>query len=293
MITTSDKVVAKIQETFNFTVDKFPLSGPPRMTTPWYGLFRSDTSAVLGKSSVTKIYTPHQTDDVLALVEGAANAFDGEIDVRCHFNNGHYVSIVPSTSYRKAIYGGSDNIFPRVVIRACYDFQAFSATMGFYRDLCKNMSMMRSIRGTHVSIKHTSGLREKMDDLIATFATLKESWQTVGGVINAMESRPVQMVDFLNQVYAEPANGASDRSVNMHKKRTEAIFKRLQKERFESGRPTMDSTFTVSAWEAYNAIQGYVQHDATRRGKPSDFARMLMASNDKAVLQAEALALAG
>ena len=293
MITTSDQVVAKIQDTFNFTVDKFPLSGPPRMTTPWYGLFRSDTNTVLGRSSVTKIYTPHQTDDVLALVEGAANAFEGEIDVRCHFDNGHYVSILPTENYRRSIYGGRDNIFPRVIIRACYDFQAFSATMGFYRDLCKNMSMLRSVNSTHVSIKHTSGLRSKMDDLIRTFATLKNSWVTLGNVIDTMQNREVQMVDFLNQVYGEPAHDATSRSVTMQKKRSEKIFKRLQRERTESGRPTLGNDFTVSAWEAYNAIQGYVQHDATRRGEPSDFARMLMASNDRAVLQAETLALAG
>jgi hypothetical protein len=48
----------------------------------------------------------------------------------------------------------------------------------------------------------------------------------------------------------------------------------------------------VSAWEAYNAIQGYVQHDATRKGNPSDFARIISAANDQAVKKAESLVLA-
>lgn len=292
MIITSEKVVAKVQEAFNFTVDKFPLGGPDKLTTPWYGLFRSDNSKVLGKGSVTKIYCPHQTDDVLALVDGAAHAFDGEIDVRCHFRDGHYVSIIPTKDYRRQIYGGQDNIFPRVLIRACYDGQAFSATMGYYRDLCRNMSMMRQVSGTSVSIKHTSGLRNKMDELIKTFATLKESWQTLGNIIETLENREVQMVDFLNQVYGEPARDATARSINMHSKRTETIFRRLQRERTLSGRPAIGDSFKVSAWEAYNGIQGYVQHDATRRGEPSDFARMLIASNDKAVTTAETLVLA-
>jgi len=48
----------------------------------------------------------------------------------------------------------------------------------------------------------------------------------------------------------------------------------------------------VSAWEAYNAVQGYVQHDASRKGSPSDFSRIIGASRDMSVKKAETLALA-
>ena len=82
------------------------------------------------------------------------------------------------------------------------------------------------------------------------------------------------------------------RAVTVHRDRTEAIFKRLQSERFRTGRDRMTGTFEVSAWEAFNAVQGYVQHDATRKGSPSDFARIIQASNDAAVKKAETLALA-
>ena len=63
----SNEVSTKVSEAFNFTVDKFPLSGPDGMRTPWYALFRSDTESVVGNGSVTSRYVPHQTDDVLAL----------------------------------------------------------------------------------------------------------------------------------------------------------------------------------------------------------------------------------
>ena len=290
MSVVSDSVVDTVKSKFDFTVDKFPLSGPDGLKTPLYGLFRSDTMEFVGKPC-SKHYVAHQSDDVMALVESAGEAFEGVGDVQCHFRDGHYVSIAPSRDQRRAIYGTSDNIFPRFIVNAGYDGRAFSAIMGFYRDACSNLAMMRQIEGTSVSIRHGSGLREKMDDLIQTFSVLRESWATLGDVIAELQTREVRMTDFLDQVYGQP-DPDSKRGVTVHKNRTEAIFRRLSRERFTTGRGTMDSQFNVSAWEAYNAVQGYVQHDATRKGSPSDFARIIQASNDSAVKKAESLALA-
>tara|TARA_R100000008_G_scaffold85411_1_gene75259 strand:- start:2334 stop:3224 length:891 start_codon:yes stop_codon:yes gene_type:complete len=288
----ANDVSNKIQEAFNFTVDKFPLSGPDGMRTPWYALFRSDTESVVGNGSVTSRYVPHQTDDVLALVDAAAEAFEGEIDVTTHFRDGHYVSIQPTKHERLSVFGQNDNVWPRVIINAGYDGKAFNATMGYFRDACRNLAMMRQVNGTTVSIRHTSGLRSQMDDLIATFNTLKESWGTLSGVIQNLQTRDVQMVDFLNAIYTEPATDATQRAVTVHRMRTEAIFKRLQSERFRTGRPAMGESFTVSAWEAFNAVQGYVQHDAqAKTGFKGEFDRILRASRDANVRKAEKLVL--
>ena len=290
MTSVSVSAVDSVKSTFDFSVDKFPLAGPDGLKTPLYGLFRSDTMEFVGKPC-SKHYVAHQGDDVLALVESAGEAFEGVGDVQCHFRDGHYVSIAPSRDQRRAIYGTADNIFPRFIVNAGYDGRAFTAIMGFYRDACSNLAMMRQVSGTSVSIRHGSGLREKMDDLIQTFSVLRESWATLGDVIAELQSREVRMTDFLDQVYGQP-DPDSKRGVTIHKNRTEAIFRRLSRERFTTGRGAMDSQFNVSAWEAYNAVQGYVQHDASRKGSPSDFARVIAASNDAAVKKAEGLALA-
>ena len=290
MTSVSVSAVDSVKSKFDFSVDKFPLAGPDGLKTPLYGLFRSDTMEFVGKPC-SKHYVAHQSDDVLALVESAGEAFEGVGDVQCHFRDGHYVSIAPSRDQRRAIYGTADNIFPRFIVNAGYDGRAFTAIMGFYRDACSNLAMMRQVSGTSVSIRHGSGLREKMDDLIQTFSVLRESWATLGDVIAELQNREVRMTDFLDQVYGQP-DPDSKRGVTIHKNRTEAIFRRLSRERFTTGRGAMDSQFNVSAWEAYNAVQGYVQHDASRKGSPSDFARVIAASNDAAVKKAEGLALA-
>lgn len=291
MISTIEAAVVKVREAFAFDVNKKPLAWGD-VATPFFGLFRSDNLDVVADRAVSARYTPHQTDDVVALVESAAHAFDGDVDVRCHFRNGHYVSIMPTKEHRRDIYGPKDAIFPRVIIRAGYDGKAFNATMGYYRDLCRNLVMMTQVSGTSVSIRHTSGLRDKMEDLLSTFQTLRQSWTTLGDVISTLENREVQMGDFLRSIYGEPDDGATRRSVNMHRKRTEAIFRRLQRERAASDRPAIGEDFTVSAWEAFNAVQGYTQHDSIRRGNPSEFERVLQASNDSYVKQAETLVLA-
>ena len=267
MSVSSTDVSASVRSEFDFNVDKFPLFGPDHMPTDQYGLFRDDTGYLKGVKSVSPRYVPHTTDDVCALVDAAGEAFDGEIACDTHFRNGHYVSIEPTAEQRTSIYNAtdSDNIFPRIVINAGYDGKAFSATMGYFRDACSNLAMMRKVSGTTVSIRHTSGLRGHMDSLIATFNTLKNSWGNLTTVIRSLESQEVRMTDFLNEIYGQPtpeqlalaATGQAVRAVTTHQNRTEAIWKRLNKERNITGRPAMTNVVSAS-FIIYNMLILYI-----------------------------------
>ncbi len=281
-----------VRSAFDFSVVKMPLSGPDNMSTPWYGLFRDDNGQVVGNGSVTDRYLPHTTDDVLALVEASGEVFGDDFNVDCYWRQGHYVSITPSLTYRRSIYGTSDNIFPRLVIGAGFDGRPFQASLGYFRDLCQNMAMMSSIESISVSFRHTNSLRPKMDSLISTLSNLRNGWDNLTDIIQGMEGATLNMVEFLDDVYGTPDADASNRAVTMHRNRTEAIFRRLATERHASGRPSLDNTFQVSAWEAYNAVQGYAQHDQSRRGNATQWDRILLASRDQHVRKAEQLALA-
>jgi len=292
METTMNNVQEKVVNAFNFQIEKFPLSGPDGLRTPFYGLFRSDSNQIVGRA-VTKSYVPHQTDDVLAITEAASKALGEDIDVKCHFRDGHFVEIAPPPSYRRAIFGTADNVFPRCIVNAGYDGRAFKASLGFYRDLCSNLHIPKST-GLAMSMKinHTSKLRSFMGEMIEGFRGLGDSWDTMVEQIRFMQNREVNIVDFLNEIYPQPEDD-SKRAVTMHKNRTEAILRRLMNERHKSGRPEIASDRKVSAWEAFNAVQGYVQHESTRRsGFNNDMDRMILASKDKAVFAAERLALA-
>jgi len=290
MNTNIENMIDTGRAAFNFEVVKMPLSGSDNMYTPWYGLFRDDTCEYIGSGSVTERYHPHTSDDVVALVEAASNIFEDAVELKCHFRDGHYVSVAPTNDYRKSVYGTEDNVFPRVMISAGLDGRAFQATMGYHRDLCDNLAMLTTVSGTSVSIRHTRSLRSKMNDLIATFGKLNDGWTNLTNVIDEMESREVVLSDFMTAIYGEPEED-SQRSETIHRNRTEAIVRRVMRERWQSGRPAIQD-FKVSAWEAYNAIQGYSQHEASRRGGASGFDRVLLASRDQHVQKAERLALA-
>lgn len=287
----SNSIADTVRQAFDFKVGKYPLFGVDNMPTPLMGLFREDTYDYVGKTSVTNRYEPHTTDDVIALCESAANAFQGEVRLKCHWNDGHYVSIAPTEQYRQSIYGTQDNIFPRVLIRAGYAGKSFQASLGYYRDLCRNMAMLDSVSNCCVNIKHTHSLRTKIDDLIDDMRGLSAGWDNLTNVIERMESRRVGLAEFLASVYGSPEEN-SQRSESVHRNRAIAIYRRVARERTLSGRPVLATHKPeVSAWEAFNAVQGYAQHDASRKRKPSEFDRMLLGLNDKYVSIAESLAL--
>jgi hypothetical protein len=282
------QIISQVRSAFCFSVDKFPLRGPDGMKTPFYGLFRSDSGECVGSRSVSSRYTPHTTEDIVALVEAAATAFEGIAEVKTAFRDGHFLAITPSKEYRKSIFGTSDNIFPRVMLDASYDGRSFRGMCGFFRDACRNMAILKMVTGTQVTIRHTSGLRSAMDELVQQFGQLRHGWEGLTAAATQMEARRVNMVDFLNRLYGEPDSTA--RSVTMHRNRTQAIFTRLYNERLNTGRAPLGQDWIVSGWEAYNAVQGYTQHDSIRRGRLSEMDRIILAAGDDAVARAEQLA---
>jgi hypothetical protein len=274
-----------VRSSFNFTVDKLRLSGPDGFTTPYYGLFKSDNNECL--NAVSDRYHPHTTDDVVTLVEAAQAAFDDSVNVKCHWRNGHHVVIEPTKEQRLSVFGTADNVFPRLFISAGYDDKPFNASLGMWRDACRNMARLKQVSGTSVSIRHTKSLRSRMDELIEVFSGLKDGWKSVTEVVAEMESRQVVLADFLNQVYPIPEEGKKN-ALTIHRKRTEEIIQRVMSECYRTGR-SFDGKH-LSAFMAYNAVQGYVQHVKRRKISPMD--QILTAFDDAEVAKAEALAMA-
>ena len=295
-------VSASVRSAFDFTVDKFPLFGPDNMPTDQYGLFRSDNGYLSGVKSISKQYVPHTTDDVCALVEAASVAFDGDLDLKCHWRNGHYVSINPTKEKRRSIFGTADNIWPRIMLRGGFDGKGFKATVAFQRDLCDNMSMLERVEATSTSIRHSSNLRLKMDELIQTFEGLKAGWENLAEVAANMQSRTVNQYEFIREVFADrmPSQdqlallalnpNAKIRAIKVWDNMIKAMVTRVNSEAVKSGRAT--GREEISAWEAYNMVQGYVQHNAqAKTGFKDQFSRILRASNDRHVKIAAQLAM--
>lgn len=267
-------------------VVKLPLCGPEGMKSPHFGLFRSDTSEGFGPA-VSNVFVPHTSEDVVALVEATESVFGEAAKVDLGWKGGHYVSVSPTDNLRREICD-RDGVWPRMILTAPYG-ESFRANMGVYRDACRNLSRMRHVAGTSVVIRHTSGLREKMNELIADFSALQGSWDTLVQRMQLMAQTPVQLASFLDQMYPQ-TESMTERSVTRHRSRTESIIRRIMRERAALGN-TNTNLHEVSAWEAFQGLQGFVQHDATRRGNPGTFDRAIMALEDPIVAKAESLLL--
>jgi hypothetical protein len=281
-------IASKVREFFP-TVAKAPLSGPDGMKTSYFGLFRMDSGVSVGAGSVSGRYTPHTSEDVVALCTAAENVF-GEIgNVELGFRDGHYVSVTPSKQERLNVFDkGGDSVWPRLIIRAPYG-GCFQADMGVYRDACRNLHIMRRVAGTSVRFRHTSSLRDKMDDLIADLGALQGGWASLTARMQQMEAARVNTAAFLDQLYPL-AQDANDAVITRHRHRTEAIIRRIARERVAVGREASDLQ-TATAWELWNGIGGYLQHDKSRRGNPAGFDRAVLTFDDPVMEQAESLLL--
>lgn len=278
--------VQTVRDTFNFNVVRLPLVGPDNAATPHYGLFRDDDGSCVG-NAVSKKYIPHTTEDVVTLTEAAYEAF-GDGDLKCYWNNGHHVIVQPTNEERRAIYGTADNIFMRCVISAGYDGRPFRASLGMYRDACKNLMIPRMVEGTTAIIRHTKSSRIKINDLIDSFHRIRAGWDTLAGMMVRMQQTNILLDEFLDKVYGKPTD--SKRGLTMHEDRTKAIANRVLDERLKTGRPQPSADFNVSVWECMNGIQGYVQHESGIRNA-DELGRIFRAAESPIVGKAERLAL--
>lgn len=281
----STDIVTRIRNHFP-DVELVQLSGDGTPTHHW-GIKRCDTGEFFGPA-VRQGYVPHTTEDICALVEACEPVLGRTGDVQMGWHGGHTVMIQPEDEHIIEATK-NDTVFPRVIVKAVYG-QVFTATLGMYRSLCTNLSMFHQIAGMTVKIRHTTGLRSKMGDLIEDFHLLSGRVDDMAVAIKQMVDNKVRLADYLNEIYPMPSQFATDRQINSHRRRTEQIIRRIQNERARLG---MDGDLQeVTGWEAFNGVQGYIQHDQRRRNNPGTFTRAMLALTDPRVAQAQHLAIA-
>ena len=287
-MTTTDRI-SQAFSVFPKHVGMLPLSGPDNLRTEFYGLFTEEGKNI--GNAVKKGYRPHTVDDVLAFTQSAISAFpDSDWTIETSWNDGHRVTVGPTHEHRRSIFGTRDAIFPRFNLNAGYDGRAFTANLGYFRDCCLNLAEIQAISQTFAfSLRHTSNLREHMVEMIDQFSHLGDKWDSLVTVAQGMQERQMAVSDFMREMF--PAVGDAGKPGERAAKRIEAILTRIARERSQFG-AAIGELKTATAWELYNGVQGYVQHDVARRGQPTNYARALLAMKDQRVKQAMSLCLA-
>lgn len=294
MDTLTQKLLEKVQNLPE--VNKFRLSGPDGLRTDYYGLF-TDKGENIGPA-VRKGYIPHTTEnDVVPMAIAGVKAFDeNDLDnsdqcrVNVKFKQGHIISIRPGKSWERSV-AGSDTIFPLLNIHAVYG-QTFRVKFGMYRQQCTNMAELRGVSGNiDLRLRHTSGIKHHIQETIATMREAVNGWDAMVDYCKKLKEIKVNTEEFLKKLYPEDSIN-SLAAKTRHEARTRDIIERIQREAHQLGEPT-DILTEVDGWLLLNGVQGYCQHDKSRRGGEDmgHFDRAVAAFGDADVVKAERLIL--
>lgn len=268
----TDKVAQAIEQAFPREVVKMPLFGPDNIPTPHYGLCFEDAASREDwvQATCKRQYIPHTKQDVKDLCTAVAAGFDiaaDDINIDAHFvtGKGHAVAVTPTKNYRRSI-AGTDTLFPTLYVRAYYG-GSFKATVGMKRDVCSNLMMMRKVDGTSVSLRHVGNYREHFDDTVEQFRELIAISDNIVAAAKQLNEVRVDTTEFFQSLYPAQVN---ERSQVRQENKLKAMITRLHKERLDLG---VDADIKqASVWELINAVQGYCQHDKTRRTSNKDYA---------------------
>lgn len=287
------------------SVDRYRLYGPDGDPTPVHGLCTSDGEWL--NNGVTDRYTPHTPDDVRALARAAGAAFEHEgvntLQITSHWRNGHYVTVAPAKEDLVAAFDAkhpgtglhhvdrnSDVLVPGLMVQAGYDGKAFRFSSYLRRLACRNMLMFDIAEfSTSVSVRHTTGLTDRIPELVDQARRAMLGLNKVKEAIVKANETEVKVAEFIRTLYPEPKEDATARVRNAHVKRIESIISRMARERETLQGRTGDLS-RATAWEIFNAVQGYTQHDKNRKGSPSPMDRAILANEDTTVRKAAELA---
>lgn len=262
-VKTGVDVRAALTEKFPFNVIKLPLSGPDGQQTPFYTMFRDDNGLQVG-GACKETFVPHTVDDVVVLAETAAAKFGGDVRVEAWWNGcGHEVLIAPRDEKFKGHVGDvKDVVWPRFHLRALYNGTAYQATLGLWRHSCSNLMMPKLVKGASTKIYHSTNLRTRIGELNGEFQKLSATWDSQIASMTRMSELEIPLQEVVTKVFGvslKPDGSPSQSAI----RRYEAIMGRLFKDRVSLGHDVNSTRVTL--WESINAIQGYVQHDVTRK----------------------------
>lgn len=287
-----DEVDNHLNMVFDFEVRKRALYDGDMQQTPHYGLERTDTRTFL-PNTFKEGYVPHTLDHVKNLVRAYHSAVGGIGDVRCAWDNAHVIILRPPQGHSVVINGYT--VEPMMMLRAGYDATAVVSRLGLFNYLCMNgLFNLNKDKSMTTSINHNAMLHGRIDELVRSIEGLSHRVQDALDTVRQAVRTQVSLADFIRTVY--PINpDASKRTLQNYEDRVEMIIMRLIRERAARGLETPDcfgGNFKTSAFEAYNAVQGYEQHDARRKDVRNTTDRMVRAVDNRAVRKAASLAFA-
>lgn len=255
-----------------------------------FGCFRSDTWQEIG-GTVKKNYVPPTRAQLISLAMAATEAFEGApVEVSAAiFRNGYYTTIQPTKEWRVEIAEG-DTVFP--VLTAQMQFGGTGRdliNLGCQRDMCANLQMMRSVAQWNQRIRHSSDHGNFMEQAINDCSKLAQNFENFIETMKMLNDSKIDFGELINVVFHQRlASIKGDKLPKQTARTFRAIQNRYNAEAEKLGDRLLTSTNTeANAWLAYNAVQGYFQHDANHRVASNKYEQALVANSKMEVETAE------
>lgn len=237
--------------------------------------------------SVSSRFGFHQTSDLLPLVDAFSDVFGDACNVNCYWKHGQHIIMQPSNDMRETIFDSNkgntkpDTLAFRLCVSARYDKPLVFTGAGF-RDACRNLLMPRTVEGITRRVTHHRRIHSNISLVTEEFKALKDKWSVLVNWAKYLESKTVMLEDVVKEVYGQV-------ETTRQADRNNKIFQRAISESIAIGReiPDSDYGYRTTAWQALQAIQGYEQHTASRRGNPGTNARAWMVQGNRHVSRAE------
>jgi len=275
---------------------KQPLFGPNGEETGYYGLF-TETGKPVGRGSVTERYIPHQLHHLRPIIKSVLGlpGFHNP-KVKARWKEGHYVRIRPDDKYRREIVKG-DSVWPQLDLWFGLGGLPARGRLPLQRDACSNLMMVRNSSEINFSIKHTKSLETRIATIQDQFYDIVAKWDEVVDHCRNMHAKRINLKHLLAEIYPAPKSEAKQ-STTKHNDKISAIWSRVMREshKLNLETPSLANPVTTG-WMAFNAIQGYRQHDVTRNGEKGmtseqkEFNRSVSVLEDSTVQRAEELIL--
>ncbi len=266
-------------------IEKHNLRAPAKFdgaSVPHYGFFRADNGHCLSYAAKSG-YEMTTHDDYAALSQAAIDAMGGSGQIQANWTERKSVAqatiiVSPTDQERRDNYrvNGADYIFPRLIIRAPFG-RPFSVTMGFYRDLCRNLDIAQLVgQSFSQSIRHTSQLTKRIEELTEICRNAGDFGAMVDNC-RRMSQIEVDTAEFLSRLYPL-ADDASQNTRTRAEGRAAAIYARIRREQLAVG--NSGDMQTTNLWQMVQAITGYVQHDKSRKNGIGNVDRAIVGLDD-------------
>lgn len=277
-----------------------PQTGEPSGT---FGCFRNDTWGKVG-GTVTKNWQAPTRSQLVQLAMAATQAFDGsEVEVQATiFQNGYSCTVKPTAEYRQEVIKG-DDLWPMLTARMNFGGTGTdNISLGMCRDMCRNMAMIQSVESYNRRLRHSRDHGVFMQQAIEDCSELAGGFDSMVEKLREIAARKIDFNQLIGGIFEQRiANAQKSGRVdeagnpklpNQTIRALEAIQTRYNNEAKILGLDTIGATNTeMNAWVAYNAVQGYYQHDANRRAAGNDYEQALVAAGKQEVQIAENMVL--